>query len=157
MKLNFLLFIFLFSVSSHSQKKRIDNFYFNGTSINITRIDYSKYGIANFFITVTEDDLENQVEENAIQCLKKEERIYHTLYYFIKIPKGFSLEEKEQLLSKIVNIIDNKEKIKDVYYFINLDSNFTKKLIEDKSGLNPDKFRAFIDVNSTNICSALKI
>ncbi|GAA4761130.1 MULTISPECIES: hypothetical protein [Flavobacterium] len=152
-----LLLFFLITFKIFSQRKEVKYISYNQKKIPISRIDYSNYGVMNFFITVSEEDNNNKIEENGRACLKYEDRLYHTLYFFVKIPKGFSLIEKEDFLAQLVQKIDSEEKIKDVYYYINLDSNFTKKLIEVKSGLDPNKFRAFIDINSENICKALHI
>lgn len=152
-----LLLIVLLSFNAFSQTKNIKYITYNEKTIPISRIDYSNYGIMNFFITVSEEDNNNKIEENGRACLRHQSDLYHTLYFFVKIPKGFSLIEKEEFLAKLVQKIDSEEKIKDVYYYVNLDSNFTKKLLEYKAQLNPDKFRAYIDINSENICKALQV
>ena len=154
-----ILIVFMIFVSSKtfSQKKTSENFIFQKTLTPVSRIDYSNYGVANFFINVYENDYINEIEKNAIKCLNKEENYYHTLFFFARLPKGLTQEDKELFLLELVKNIDAKEKIKDVNYFINLDSNFTKQLIEDKANIDPNKFRAFIDINSTNICQALYI
>lgn len=158
MKIKLLLvFILIVSSKTFSQKKTLESFMFQKKSILISRIDYSDYGVAHFFISVFEDDYTNKTEQNAIKCLNKEVNLYHTLYFFAKLPKGLTQEDKEFFLLELVKNIDAKEKTKDVNYFINLGSNFTKQLIEDKANLAPNKFRALIDINSTNICKALYI
>ncbi|SFB09718.1 hypothetical protein SAMN05660845_1580 [Flavobacterium swingsii] len=152
-----IIFILIFYSKAFSQKKTSENFIFNGKSTPVSRIDYSDHGILHFFINVYEDDYPNMFEENAIKCLNNEYNIYHTLYFFVKLPKGLTKDDKELFLLELVKNIDAKEKIKDVNYFVNLDSNFINLFVEKQPNLTPKKFRAVIDINPTNICRALHI
>lgn len=109
-----------------AQKHDTENFKFQDYDIEYNRIDYSDYGINSFVITMFEDVKDNNnVLNESIDCLSKISNLYHTLYYFLEIPKEInSSEEKNKLFSKFIVHLKNTEKIDMVKLDLNFDSDY---------------------------------
>ena len=119
--------ILTFSYSCFSQKSE-QRFIFEKDTLNYIRFDYSKYGLAYVHISVYEDNKENKMTPvYAESCLKRKENIYHTLYFFLELPKGKSQEEKEVIFSNFLKHITIKEDMLKDYIFLNFDNDYSKK------------------------------
>lgn len=151
-----ILTIFFFTfISGFSQEKSINRFMFDKKEVIYSRIDYSQYGVGHFFITLYEDLPENKaIETRAENYLGIVERLYHTLYFFIKVPVESTLEQKEKLLIQFVEVLKAKENINKLNLFINLDAaNTTPDFITqlNKNNFQSDKIRIKTKINSKNI------
>ena len=147
MKIKLLFLVLFATINSFSQKKTINKFYFKEKDVSYSRIDYSNYGIADFFITMYEDTPENKlIESKAENYLKNIAQLYHRLYFFIKTPTGSVTEEKEELLSQFISILRIKENVSRVNLHINL-SNF---IPSPKYLLNINERTVFGDTLSIN-------
>jgi len=127
MKRNLQFLILLGFLLGYSQKKETKSFSFENIEVEYLRLDYSKYGIAHFFVTTyNENTVSNLIEEKAIGCLKGKSRLYHTLYFFLKIPKSISDEtSKTKLFSEFMSHIEEEEKIMTYNLYLNADINYS--------------------------------
>jgi len=122
--ISILLFVVLFNL--YSQRKNIKTFLFNEQKIEYSRIDYSKYGITHFYVTMYSDNPTNDlIEKKGAGYLKKQERLYHTLYFFLKITHGIKTESKSLLFSTFMNHLKLEEKVEKYNLFLNFDLNYS--------------------------------
>ncbi len=100
MKNNCILFFICFFVSGiFAQKRTAENLIFADQTVTYSRVDYSKYGTLHFFVAMYDDTEElKRVEKEARKCLRRTPRLYHTLYFFLKVPKGIKDQEKKERL-----------------------------------------------------------
>ncbi len=143
---------------SFAQKRETKSFTFQESKIEYDRIDYSKYTVASFFITMYNDVEENEkMMKKAIRCLKRKSNLYHTLYYFIKIPKGIeTLDNKNELFSAFVNHLKEAEELKKINLYVNFDSDYS---LDYKSNHQTDYKikRVTTDIKPKEICETLTI
>lgn len=126
---------------------------FDEKDIVYSRIDYSQYGVLHFYITMYEDSPKNKkLESRAENYLNNIERLYHTLYYFIKVPVGSSTEQKEKLLFQFLKVLKIKEAVAKVYLHLNLDefNISTNSINEFKKSYN-DTISIKTEIDSKNL------
>ena len=153
MKKIYLLTLLVYT-SIFSQVKEIKSFDFKGKNIEYTIIDYSKYSVAQLFITIYNDTAENaSVEENAINCLSDKKNLYHTFYYFLKIPTGITDEtEKTELYAGFLNHLSMEQDMQKHNLFLNFDADYTIT-----HPMTDNIKRIITAINSNTICNYLSI
>ncbi|WP_442264571.1 hypothetical protein ACSIGC_09400 [Tenacibaculum sp. ZS6-P6] len=153
MKILLINLLFFLTFISFAQKKEVKSFMFNDAKIQYTRIDYSKYGVSQFYVTMYNINPKNNlIEKNSINCLKREENLYHTLYFFLKIPSGFKNEhQKTKLFSKFITHLEKEEKVKEFNLYLNFDINYSIPYQLKNNNIK----RIITDINSENICKTL--
>ncbi len=136
------------------------NLLWNNELIEYSRIDYSKYGITQIFITMVEENAANKsVESNSINYLEREINLYHTLYFFVKIPIKYNIEEKEKIFIEIIKEIQNKE-FYDIHtgFYLNFDIDYSEKYQSEILDNNETKIvRILTGFNSNNFWKGLFI
>jgi hypothetical protein len=155
MKQNLIIFFTLISISCFSQKNTKESFLFNNQKIEYTRIDYSKYGITQMFITMYEKNAENHAMiTNSVDCLESTKNLYHTLYFFLEIPSDLKGEKlKSELFSKFVSHLNNTEKVdqNDLYLNFDFDYSIPYRMKNDNAQ------RTVTNITPGKICRALTI
>ncbi|WP_299677069.1 hypothetical protein [uncultured Tenacibaculum sp.] len=148
--INLLLFL---TFNSFAQRKELKSFMFNDAKIEYTRIDYSKYGTSQFFVTMYNNSPKNNlIDKNAINCLKREKNLYHTLYFFLKIPSGFKNEhQKTKLFSKFITHLDKEEKVEKFNLYLNFDVNYSIPHQLKRYNVK----RIITEISPKNICKTL--
>ncbi len=158
MNKNIIITFLIISFSVNSQTKREKSFAFEYQKIAYTRVDYTRYGLAESFITMFKDEPKNQqIVSNAVTCLKQVNGIYHRLYYFIKIPTEIKDFEKQQkIFTAFVEHIRSKEKKHKSDLYLNFDVDYSMEYqikYSDKETLK----RIYTKVDADNICKGLSI
>lgn len=157
---NILLLSMAFSFACcFSQKKSSGTFIFEKDTLAYNRLDYSKFGLAHVFISMYGNEVQNsQIEPNAADCLKKNNNLYHTVYYFIAVPGNITDNRREEIFAGFVTYIEQKENIqKSVNLFLNFDRDYSghyQKKLKDAGGKNIIK-RFLRDVKPSTICKGL--
>jgi hypothetical protein len=148
------LFVFT-TLISFSQKKEVKSFMSNDTKIEYSRIDYSKYGIAQFFITMYNESSENDlIEKKSISCLRSKERLYHTLYFFLEIPTSLTDEkQKTELFTQFVEHLKKDENMDSFNLYLNFDINYSIPYQLSKDNVK----RVTTNITSNKICKTLTI
>ena len=97
------------------------------------------------------------IEKNAANCLRKVERLYHTLYFFLKIPED--IENPEILFSKFIEHLHSEETTTYRNLFLNFDKDYSKAFqIDKKNGELSKKIkRIYTEVKARNVCHGLFI
>ena len=146
------LILLLFSTFMFSQKKEAKSFEFKENKVEYTSLDYSKFGIAQFYITIYNDTNDNAlIEKNAIDCLSKINNLYHTYYYFLKIPNDITDEsEKTELYSTFISHLSKEQQIEKYNIYLNFDSNINMYHL-----MTDNIKRILTSINSNTICSSL--
>jgi hypothetical protein len=159
MKNIFFILTFLIALNFYGQEKKIDYYIFKNDSIEYSRIDYSKYGIAHIFITMyNENASTNEIELNATNSLSQESNLYHTLFFFIKTTVDYNQKEKEKIFNAILQKIINAEKLNHIInLFFNFDSDNPIRYNNIKTDTNYTIKRLIYDINSKNITKYLFI
>lgn len=154
------LVIILIAAQSIAQKRTVDIFNFNEEEIKYSRIDCSKYGIAQIYVSMyTADDNTDMIDINATKFLKDKDTYYHTFYFFIEIPKKYSFAEKQVMFSEFIKHLENKENLKKYDLYINFDEDYSDKYQRDKleNKLENNVKRILLGLNFTNIVKALSL
>jgi hypothetical protein len=144
--------------NSHGQRLSKKSFLFENNTIEYTRIDYSEYGLDHFFVTMVADVPDNiDIEKNAANCLRKVKRLYHTLYFFLKIPED--IENPEALFSKFIEHLHSEETTTYRNLFLNFDEDYSRAFqIDQKDSESLKKIkRIFTEVRARNVCNGLFI
>jgi hypothetical protein len=145
----------------NGQQKRRCLYKYENELIEYSRIDYSKYGITQIFITMVEENATNNlVESNSINYLEEREiNIYHTLYFFVKIPEKYNIEEKEKIFNRIITEIQNNEFYTlETGFYLNFDIDYSEKYQSEILEDNKTKIvRIFTGINSRNCWKGLFI
>ncbi|MGC1473385.1 MAG: hypothetical protein WA775_12405 [Psychroserpens sp.] len=106
-----------------AQTRTLNTFSFQEIDISYSRIDYSKHGALQYFVFMySENDQFDLIEQTAYDCLRKGDLIYHTLYFFIRVPER--IEDpyvKNQLFSEFMTHVKSEEKKSDVDLYLNFD------------------------------------
>ncbi|OUR90786.1 hypothetical protein A9Q87_12600 [Flavobacteriales bacterium 34_180_T64] len=160
MKSRLLILFLSISIYSFGQKRDLKSFTFQDQTIEYSRIDYSNYGIAQFFITMYSDDTKfNLVEQSAYNCLRRKDRIYHTLYFFIKVPSSIGDSEvKNKLFSEFVKHLKEEEKKTKIDLYLNFDEDYSAVYqTKQKSEKKNDVKRVNINISVKTICQSLTI
>src|SRR5690606_15988864 len=123
-KISLTILLLFVTMTSLSQERTVESFTFEDTNIEYTRIDYSQYGVAHFFITMFNATSEVlPIVDEAEKCLKKKDRIYHTLYFFLKIPEEIKKQDvREKLFSEFVKHLGTVENLSEFNLYLNFDS-----------------------------------
>jgi len=155
MKTILTIILFLLTLSSFSQKKYIKTFLFNDIEVKYTRVDYSKYGIAQFFVTMYNKNTENnEIEKRSISCLKSRSNIYHTLYFFLEIPSEINNEyQKTELFTEFMKHLKDEEKIKKFNLYLNFDNNYSIPYQLNENNVA----RITTNITTKKICRSLTI
>lgn len=155
MKTILTIILFLLTLSSFSQKKYIKTFLFNDIEVKYTRVDYSKYGIAQFFVTMYNRNTENnEIEKRSISCLKSRSNIYHTLYFFLEIPSEINNEyQKTELFTEFMKHLKDEEKIKKFNLYLNFDNNYSIPYQLNENNVA----RITTNITTKKICRSLTI
>ena len=152
------IFFCLFVSTSQCQRLSEKSFLFENNPIEYTRIDYSEYGLDHFFITMVADIPENMdIEKNAANCLKKVNRLYHTMYFFLKVPED--IENPEDLFSKFIEHLHLVENTSYRNLFLNFDKDYSRAFqINQKDFESSKKIkRIYTEVRASNVCNGLFI
>ncbi|GAA4801177.1 hypothetical protein [Litoribaculum gwangyangense] len=160
MKIKILILFLSLCILSFSQTRELRSFNFQGHEIDYSRIDYSKYGIAHFFITMYSTDSEyNLIEQSAYNCLLKEDNLYHTLFFFVRVPPSIKdLDIKSLLFSEFVNLIKREENIEKVNLYLNFDEDCSKIYQMEKKLENANDVKRVIkNISVKNICKNLTV
>lgn len=123
-----LIITFLLNMFASNAQKTVDKtFRFDDINVEYTRLDYSKYGTTQFIIMMFDTNLEqNLIKEKSINCLRKKQRLYHTLYFFLKIPSVIkSVEQKNELFSKFMEHLVLEEKLEGVKLYFNFNIDYS--------------------------------
>jgi len=122
------------------------------------RVDYSKYGVANFFITMYNDVSKNEIMVNeAIKCLQEKNNLFHTLYFFLKIPNEISsLKEKNKLFLEFISHLKRVEKLQKVGFYLNFDNDYSADY-KSKNKIDYKVERIRTNVHPKQICRILTI
>lgn len=160
MKRGLIVLLFIITNNVFSQNLAKNEFLFLENQISYSRLDYSKHGVSRVYITMYVDTPENNLMDlNAISCLSIVSNLYHTLYYFVKIPQTFKQEEKEKLFTAFVKLIKEKEKhkIKKALLVLNFDGDYTNDYaIEKQNNLELNNVaQLYFDTKNQNICNRL--
>ena len=77
-------------------------------------------------------------ENNIKNFLDAQRNLYHTLYYIVKVPKIYSLEDKQVIFDKIVSQIEIDEDLngKDFYFNFDVDYSLAYKINQNTSRKN---------------------
>lgn len=147
--------LFMLTHSSFSQEKKVKSFMFDDTKIEYSRIDYSKYGVTQFFITMYNKSPDNNlIVKKSSNCLRNKERLYHTLYFFLEIPGSLENElEKTNLFSEFVSYLKLEEKLESFDLYLNFDINYS---IQYQLSENNVK-RVTTNISKDKICRNLTI
>lgn len=145
-----IFLIIVFTTRCISQSEKTKTFTFNNDNIDYLRVDYSRYGIRSFYVTMYDDAPQNiDINKKATACLKKIDRLYHTLYFFLKVPANITDQaKKDELLAEFLKHLVEEEKMIDFYLSLNFDSNYYIPFQENVR-------RVTRDVTSKNICDYL--
>ncbi|OUS00035.1 hypothetical protein A9Q86_11365 [Flavobacteriales bacterium 33_180_T64] len=156
MKSIILFVLFSFNFYCFSQNRELKKFSFQNNEITYSRIDYSKYKIAQFFISMySEDDKYDSIEQNAYTCLLNKERLYHTLYFFIRVPKEIiDPKVKNEFFTEFISHLKKEEKMVDINLYLNFDTDYSTSYRKEQ--IKTIK-RIKTDVTSQNICKMLSI
>ena len=160
MKKNLLLFALFYSFFCFSQNETTQTFKSNNETFTYKELDYSKYGVVQFFVYFYESNEQNaNIYKNAIGCLNKEYNIYHTFYYFVEIPKGHTELEKENIFADFMNQITMKRNFDSDNIYINFDINYSRKYLEDLQNSNSKSKikRIVIELTPKTVCRTLHI
>jgi len=108
-----------------------------------------------------QDEPKNQMlVSNAVNCLKQESRIYHTFYYFIKIPVEIkNFETQQNIFTAFVKHLRAKEKKYKSNLYLNFDIDYSKEYQtqhSDKESKEKLK-RIYTNVDADYICKGLSI
>jgi hypothetical protein len=143
---------------SFSQQIDTKIFKFEESNIQYDRIDYSKHGVGLFFITMYEDVEENEkMMKKSIDCLSKKQNLYHTLYYFLKIPKEVTtLKEKNKLFSTFISHLKKVEKLKKVDLYLNFNDDYSKDYKSEKN-IDYKIGRVNTNIKAKKICRTLTV
>ncbi len=135
--------------------KEVKSFIFNDTKIEYTRVDYSKYGIGQFFITMYKGSPENNlIEKKSINCLKNKDRLYHTLYFFLSIPADIQNQNaKNELFSKFVAYLKKKENLDTFNLYLNFDYDYSISYQQSEKNVK----RVTTNITPKKICKTLTI
>jgi hypothetical protein len=157
MKTTIFALLFLLSFNLYSQRKEVKTFLFEGHKIEYSRIDYSKYGIAHFYITMYSDaPINDMIEKKGVRYLKRQERLYHTLYFFLKIPKEIKTESKSLLFNEFMAHINFEEKIEKYNLYLNFDINYSVPYqLSHKNNNSIDIKKITTSITSSNIWKTL--
>lgn len=156
-----LSIIILLSIECNGQIELKRNIIFENEKIEYSRIDYSGYGLAQIFVIMYEDNYDNRLLKiNATNKLNEESNLYHTLYFFIKVPSKYSKTQKETIFYEILNQIETEEELNDNHtIYLNFDSDYSGQY--QAAVLNNNKKnnirRIFTEINSKNIENGLSI
>lgn len=155
MKSLFLVLFSFIATLTYSQKKEVLTFKFDDINIEYTRLDYSNYGITQYFITMHEDNTYlNAIEKKSINCLKKRVRLYHTLYFFLKIPPIIkSTTERKRLFSQFIKHLELQEKQNNVNLYLNFDLDYSGDYISEHDNVK----RIITGIYPKKICKVLSI
>lgn len=156
-----LAIFFLFSMTCLSQERTVENFTFEDTNIEYTRIDYSQYGVVHFFITMFNATSQVvPIVDEAEKCLKKKDRIYHTLYFFLKIPEEIKKQNvREKLFSEFVKHLGTVENLSEFNLYLNFDSDYSDLYQEEALANNDlnEVDRIYLNISGRYICRGLWI
>ncbi|WP_417443857.1 hypothetical protein [Joostella sp.] len=155
MKILLINIFFFATLTSYTQKKEVKNFMFNDTKIEYTRVDYSKYGIGQFFITMYARSPENNlIEKQSINCLTNKNRLYHTLYFFLSIPTDIKNENiKNELFSKFVTHLKKEENLDTFNLYLNFDYDYSISYQKSEKNVK----RVTTKIRSKEICKTLTV
>ena len=156
MKTRYLLLFLSFSMVSFSQTRDLKSFDFQNHTIDYTRIDYSKFGVAQFYITMySSDTVYNSIEQTAYNCLLNKDRLYHTLYFFIRVPSSITDPKlKNKLFSEFVNHLKEEEKSDNINLYLNFDQNYSIQYRKEHMNANDIK-RVVNNITLKSICRTL--
>lgn len=152
----FFITCLLITSYTFSQNQVVKSFAFNASKIDYARIDYSNYGVSQFYIIMYNDIPENKkVVKNAAGCLQSFERLYHTLYFFIPIPTDISEQRlKNELLASFIAHLQTVESLEkaDLYLILDDDSSIKfKQTINGNSIIkivkNPKRICKYLTLN----------
>lgn len=161
MKKALLLIAIITSTNCLAQRKTTENLIFEKDTISFERLDYSKHGLAQIFISMYEEKIDARltVENQALRCLKKGQNIYHTYYYFIPLRKEYSLTHKQQILFAFLQQINSNPDVDKADIYLNLDGDYATNYIQYLSSKNEvEKIkRSILTIDAVTICNGLSI
>lgn len=114
----------------------------------------------NALITMySNDSFYNSIEQSAYNCLLKEDIIYHTLYFFIRVPSSIKDPDlKSMLFSEFVNHIKEGENLEKVNLYLNFDQDYSNQYQIEKESMNAnDVKRVTNNITVKRICKTLSI
>ena len=157
----FLLFICLSSsLTLQAQTRELKTFNFQDTEITYSRIDYSRFGVIQIFVNMySEDDSYDEIEQSAYSCLLKKGLVYHTLYYFIRVPNSITdLKAKNRLFSEFVNHLKKEEQLNTFNLYLNFDQDYSKDYQLSQHTIEEYKVkRVTVNISNKTICKNLSV
>jgi len=154
------LFFIIITTISFAQRKQTRSFNFQNNEIEYTRVDYSKYGVVQFFITMYEDQPEIKlIEQKSIGCLRHKGHIYHSLYFFVKIPKTIKVpKQKSELFSQFIKHLKQKEEMEKFNLYLNFDINYSIPYqLAEKDNKLISVERVTTNITPKKVCKTLTI
>lgn len=151
--------LLLFTLHMSAQKMTAGTFVSSGQVIHYNRIDYSGNGLGQIRIIMYEDNENNKdIYLNAANCLAQISNLYHTYYYFIKLPKDYKLQKSELALSEFLDQISKTPeyvKLKKVpILYIFSDKEYSLLYINQEK--QPFKLQKVLtELSAQNICKGL--
>jgi hypothetical protein len=98
------------------------------------------------------------IEKNGISYLRRVERLYHTLYFFLKIPKGIKTESQSLLFNEFMKHLNFEEKIEKYNLYLNFDMNYSIPYqLSNEKNISIDIKKITTNINSKNIWKTLLI
>lgn len=137
---------------------------FEGQKIDYTQIDYSKYGVDQFYIMMYDDVSKNDnIEKSITKCLKSYDHLYHSYYFILKVNLKYNNKVTKEnifnqfakhLLSKKLETVSENHPLK-LYLNFDIDYSKTYQLETLKDEVLPKIYQVFTDISSKTICKAL--
>jgi len=159
MRYLYLIIALILSLNAAAQKITAGTFINSGKVLHFSRIDYSEHGLGQIRVIMYEDIEKNQdLIANAAKCLNKVSNLYHTYYYFIKLPVGSAQSEGEAALTNFIQYLANDDEYKKLkkkpilYIFSDMDySAIYKNQKTQPYALE----QVLVGVSAKNVCKGL--
>jgi len=154
-----MFLLFIGCASCFSQGWSSGRFIIANDTIPYEKIDYGKYGLAHIYVTMYEQSEANvAMVTKAAECLKPYTTLYHTLYYFIGVPKTYTIRQREMLFSEFAKHITSGDDVTErTYLSLNFDTDYSGKYVRELiAGQAVTKIaRIHNDIKPATICGSL--
>jgi len=129
MKNKALLILVTLSFIGYSQKKTKEKVSIFNANFYYTKIDYTHCGMTHVFLYVLSDNEESdKIEKKVESYLKTKERLYHTCYFFLRLPSNIkTIRQKEIALLEFIKLIDPPS----FNFFLMLQEDISKKYLKE--------------------------
>lgn len=153
------LLVFFVCCCGFAQKKNTLTYNFQETLVDYTRIDYPKHGIANVFVTFYEETNEKKgIVEKAEKCLSRESNIYHTYFYFVKLPQSLSTTERKNMVLGFVQHIWQNDDLVTADLYLNFGTDYSEVYRKESVSKSlPAAKRINTSIDTSNICKNMDI